>query len=204
MVAHGQILCVFNHADAVRIVKKLKKSFHTLNQAVHVAFTIITKISLRWRIKIMKVRAYTDGACSGNPGPGGWAAVILFPSDRQEISGYEEDTTNNRMELRAAVETLRLVLSLGYTKIDIYSDSAYVVNAVKKEWLKKWGHNGWKTVGGKDVKNKDLWLRLVELLTRSQYINFIKVKGHSGDKNNELVDKLAKREVERAKEEAIW
>ncbi len=152
----------------------------------------------------MKVRAYTDGACSGNPGPGGWAAVILFPSDRQEISGFEEDTTNNRMELRAAVETLKLVLSLGYTKIDIYSDSAYVVNAVKKEWLKKWGHNGWKTVGGEDVKNKDLWIRLVELLTRSRYINFIKVKGHSGDKNNELVDKLAKREVERAKEEAIW
>jgi len=152
----------------------------------------------------MKVRAYTDGACSGNPGPGGWAAVILFPNDRQEISGYEPDTTNNRMELRAAVETLKLVLSLGYTKIDIYSDSAYVVNAVKKEWLKKWGHNGWKTVDGKDVKNKDLWVRLVELLSKSRHINFIKVKGHSGDKNNELVDKLAKWEVERAKEEAIW
>ena len=148
----------------------------------------------------MKVRAYTDGACSGNPGPGGWAAVILFPHERQEISGFEFDTTNNRMELKAAVETLKLALKTGHKKIDVYSDSAYVVNAVKKEWLKKWGHNGWKTTNGDDVKNKDLWLTLTSLLKKSKSINFIKIKGHSGDKHNEMADILAKREVERAKE----
>lgn len=149
----------------------------------------------------MKIRAYTDGACSGNPGPGGWASIILLPHDKQEISGFEFDSTNNRMELKAVVETIRLALSMGYTRVDIYSDSAYVVNAVKKEWLKKWGHNGWQTVDGKPVKNKDLWLRLVELLSKSKYINIIKIKGHSDDKNNDLADKLAKREVDRAKQE---
>lgn len=143
----------------------------------------------------MKIRAYTDGACSSNPGPGGWAAIIFFPNERQIISGHEIDTTNNRMELKAVVETLKLVLNMGHTKIDIYSDSAYVVNAVKKDWLKKWGNNGWKTVSGKDVKNKDLWLTLVSLLKKSKHINFIKVKGHFGDKNNEQVDELAKREI---------
>lgn len=149
----------------------------------------------------MKIRIYTDGACSGNPGPGGWAAIILFEHDKQEISGYELDTTNNRMELRAAVEALQLSLNLGHKKIDLYSDSAYVVNAVKNKWIKKWGENGWKTVNREPVKNKDLWLKLVSLLSKSSDINFIKVKGHSGDKNNEKVDTLAKREVERAKSE---
>jgi ribonuclease HI len=148
----------------------------------------------------MKIRIFTDGACSGNPGPGGWAAIILFPNDRQEISGFEEDTTNNRMELRAAVEALKLTLSMGHSKIDIYSDSAYVVNAVKNNWIKKWGSNGWKTVGHEDVKNKDLWLKLVDLLDRARDVNFIKVKGHSGDKNNERVDKLARKEIERSRE----
>lgn len=150
----------------------------------------------------MKIRIYTDGACSGNPGPGGWAAVILFPNEKQEISGAEEETTNNRMELKAAVEALSLAIKLGHKKIDLYSDSAYVVNAVKNKWIKKWGENGWKTTKREDVKNKDLWLKLIDLLSKSNEINFIKVKGHSGDKNNERVDALAKREVERLKLEA--
>ncbi|MCX7924152.1 MAG: ribonuclease HI [Clostridia bacterium] len=150
----------------------------------------------------MKTRIFTDGACSGNPGPGGWAAIILLPNDRQQITGFEEETTNNRMELKAAVESLKLALSLGQKKVDIYSDSAYVVNAVKNKWLKKWGENGWKTVSREDVKNKDLWLQLVNLLEKSRDINFIKIKGHSGDKHNEAVDKLAKREIELARVEA--
>lgn len=143
----------------------------------------------------MKIRVYTDGACSGNPGPGGWAALILLDDDRQEISGFEKDTTNNRMELLAVVEAIKLVLSLGHKKIDVYSDSAYVVNAVKQNWMKKWSYNGWKTSSQTDVKNKDLWIRLANLLKESKDIKLVKVAGHSGDKNNDTVDRLAKREV---------
>lgn len=144
----------------------------------------------------MKIRVYTDGACSGNPGPGGWAALILMDEDRQEISGYEPATTNNRMELKAVVESIKLVLSLGHKKIDIYSDSAYVVNAVRQDWLKKWSRNGWKNVRQEDIKNRDLWASLLDLLKVSKDIRLIKVAGHSGDKNNDVVDGLAKREIE--------
>ena len=145
----------------------------------------------------MKIRIYTDGACSGNPGPGGWGAVILFENEKQLISGNEHPTTNNRMELKAVVEALKIALQFS-KKIDIYSDSAYVVNTIKNKWYKNWSLNGWKTVKKEDVKNKDLWVELIELLGHHP-INLVKVKGHSGDKNNELVDKLAKREVERIK-----
>lgn len=148
----------------------------------------------------MKTRIYTDGACSGNPGPGGWAAVILFENEKQQISGFEKDTTNNRMELRAVVESLRIVFQLQCKKIEVHSDSAYVVNSVKNKWLKKWSENGWKTIQGKDVKNKDLWLALLDLLNnKNKQINFVKVKGHSGDKHNEMVDQLAKREVDKVR-----
>ncbi len=145
----------------------------------------------------MKIRIFTDGACSGNPGPGGWAAVIFFPNEKQEISGYEEDTTNNRMELKAVIEALKLVINMGYKKVDIYSDSAYVVNAIKNKWIKKWELNGWKTVAGKNVKNKDLWVKLQMILSKNNQINFIKIKGHNGNKHNERVDLLAKKEIER-------
>lgn len=147
----------------------------------------------------MKIRIFTDGACSGNPGPGGWAAVLLLPNQRQEVSGAERNTTNNRMELKAVVESLKLALKLGYKKIDLYSDSAYVINAKNKEWLKKWLENGWKTKLGDEVKNKDLWQQLAYLLDKSHDIHFIKVKGHSGIKNNEHVDTLARTEVEKLK-----
>jgi len=143
----------------------------------------------------MKVRIYTDGACSGNPGPGGWAARLLLPNDSQEISGFEEDTTNNRMELQAVVQAIKLALFLGYKKIDVYSDSAYVVNAVKKGWIKRWSRNGWKTSRQEDVKNKDLWILLLSLLKESKDIHLIKVAGHSGHEHNEAVDQLAKRQI---------
>lgn len=147
----------------------------------------------------MKIRAYTDGACSMNPGPGGWACVILFPESKQEMCGGEEETTNNRMELRAAVEAIKFITKMGYTKIDIYSDSAYVVNAIKNRWLKKWRKNGWKTVSHEDVKNRDLWEALCKYLDKYRDINFIKVKGHADNEHNNRCDKLAKREVERIK-----
>jgi len=140
----------------------------------------------------MKVRIFTDGSCSGNPGRGGWGAIVLLPESRKELKGTEDSTTNNRMELKAVIEALKEVLYLGYKKIDIYSDSAYVVNAVKQKWIKKWEFNGFITLAGKEVKNKDLWLELIMLLEQSRDINLIKVKGHSGIKHNEQVDKLAK------------
>lgn len=146
-----------------------------------------------------KIRAYTDGACSGNPGPGGWAGVILFPEGNQEIVGSEINTTNNRMELRGVVEILKLALDLGYERIAVYTDSAYVVNAIKKEWLKKWRHNGWKTIGMQDVKNRDLWEKLHELMKQFSSADVIKVKGHSDNEWNNRCDKLARKEVEKIK-----
>lgn len=146
----------------------------------------------------MAVRVYTDGACKGNPGPGGWGAVILFPKKKQVMSGYCKETTNNRMELTAVIEAVQLVLSVGMKTITIHSDSAYVVNAVEKGWLDNWAFNGWKTKTEEDVKNADLWKKLHELMSYKYKakINFIKVKGHSGDQYNEEADKIARREVD--------
>ena len=151
---------------------------------------------------MMKIRAYTDGACSENPGPGGWGAVINTHDDCVTISGYELETTNNRMELRAVIECIANVLENYKSSIDleIYSDSAYVVNAINKNWLIKWNKNGWKTAKGDDVKNKDLWRKLWFLLPVPNSLKFIKVKGHSGDTFNELVDKLAREESLKAKD----
>jgi len=147
---------------------------------------------------VAKVRAYTDGACSGNPGPGGWAALLLFnENEKQEISGYSEDTTNNHMELKAVIEAIKLAVSLGYKDVDIYSDAAYVVNPFKNQWYKRWELNSWKTAKGSDVKNKDLWIKFSKLVRKYRGINLIKIKGHSGHEHNDRVDMLAKKEIER-------
>lgn len=148
----------------------------------------------------MKIRVYTDGACSGNPGPGGWAAIILFPDKLQEISGGEGYATNNRMELQAVIESIKFIFGNGeftaHLKVDIHSDSAYVVNSIKNGWLREWYNNNWKTTRNEAVKNKDLWYKLKELLLHRE-INFIKIQGHSNNKYNEMCDKLAKKEVEK-------
>ena len=147
----------------------------------------------------MKIRIYTDGACRGNPGPGGWGAIILFSDKRKEISGCEEYTTNNRMELKAVIEAIkRVTRKLDNTQfkcIEVYSDSAYVVNAVKQGWLKRWKWNGWKTRNDDAVKNKDLWQELDEMLGQHK-INLVKIKGHSGHKHNERVDLIAKEAID--------
>lgn len=148
----------------------------------------------------MRAKAYTDGACSGNPGPGGWAALILADEAKFVASGNEENTTNNRMELFAAIKAIEkfayvcLHYNSKYTKLDVYSDSAYVVNAVNNKWIKKWKFNNWKTVRNEDVKNRDLWERLDRLLVLYK-VEFIKVKGHSGHTHNEYVNDLAQQEV---------
>jgi ribonuclease HI len=127
---------------------------------------------------------YTDGACKGNPGPGGWGALLLWNDHQKKLSGFEADTTNNRMELRAAIEALKAVKKP--IPIKLHTDSTYVRSGIT-EWIKKWQANGWNK--GK-IKNIDLWEELYEL-TKQFEIEWIWVKGHSGHKYNDIVDQLA-------------
>lgn len=136
-----------------------------------------------------RVQIYTDGACSGNPGPGGWAAVLRYGNNEKEISGAEAHTTNQRMELMAAIKALEVLKRP--CEVDLYSDSAYLVNAFRQGWLKRWERTGWQTVAKKDVENRDLWERLAEL-TRIHDVTFRKVKGHSDDELNNRCDELAR------------
>ncbi|MCM1289093.1 MAG: ribonuclease HI [Corallococcus sp.] len=140
-----------------------------------------------------KVTIYTDGACSGNPGAGGWAAVLTYNGKIKEISGFEPQTTNNRMELRAVIEALCAVKQ-GFD-CDVFSDSAYVVNAVNNNWITSWKLRGWKTSDNKQVKNVDLWEQLTQELARHK-VSFIKVKGHALIELNERCDLLARQQIE--------
>jgi ribonuclease HI len=136
----------------------------------------------------MKYKIYTDGACSGNPGPGGWGAVIFDKENNQKnISGNEKETTNNRMELTAPIMALKKIKT--NSEIVIYTDSTYVKNGIT-EWIKKWEKNGWKNANRKPVKNKDLWIKL-ENLCKDNKIIWKWVKGHSDNKYNNLADELA-------------
>lgn len=141
-----------------------------------------------------EVIIYTDGACSGNPGPGGWAALLQYRDVEKEISGAEKDTTNQRMELRAAVEALKLLKEP--CRVKLYSDSAYLVNAFQRGWLDRWQRNGWKTVKKKPVDNQDLWHELLALSRRHE-VKWIKVKGHSDNEGNNRCDYLAKQAITR-------
>ena len=132
---------------------------------------------------------YTDGACSGNPGPGGWGAVLIYGSFRKELSGACADTTNNRMELTAAIEALNALKES--CKVDLYTDSAYLCRSFNEAWLDRWIANGWKTAAGKPVENQDLWQTLIGL-TSTHKVRFIKVKGHSDNENNNRCDKLVR------------
>lgn len=154
----------------------------------------------------MIVTIYTDGSCSKNPGPGGWAAIINFDNKVKQISGGNPETTNNQMELQAVIEALDYVVKLTNNcskkeqiHIQIYSDSAYVINAINQGWLYRWRLMKWKTVKGDDVKNKDLWqslyLHIAKIKVTGYELTFKKVKGHSGNPLNEAVDKLAKEQV---------
>ena len=136
----------------------------------------------------MKYKIYTDGACSGNPGPGGWGAVIFDHQHNQKnISGSENGTTNNRMELLAAIMALKKVKIR--SEITIYTDSIYVKNGIT-EWIIKWKNNGWKSSNKKPVKNKDLWMKLDNLCIKNK-VSWKWVKGHSNNKYNNLADELA-------------
>jgi ribonuclease HI len=139
----------------------------------------------------MKYVIYTDGACSGNPGPGGWGAIILNEENETNISGKEKSTTNNRMELMAPIMALRKIKKA--SKIIIYTDSIYLKNGITT-WIKNWEKNGWKSVNKKPVKNKDLWVTLNEL-SKEYVIDWKWVKAHAGNKYNEIADKLATKAI---------
>ena len=140
------------------------------------------------------VDIYTDGACSGNPGVGGYCAILIYNNVEKIISGYEENTTNNRMELLAVIK------GLGGLKescvVNLYSDSQYVVDAFNKGWINNWMTSNWKTSDKKDVKNVDLWQKLLELLEKHN-VSFVKVKGHSDNEYNNRCDKIAVEEYKK-------
>ena len=142
-----------------------------------------------------EVTIYTDGACSGNPGPGGWGAILIYREQRKELSGFEPDTTNNRMELKAVIEAVRALKTA--CSIKIHTDSAYVCNAFHQNWLNNWKANGWKTSSKRDVENQDLWHELLSALDTHTY-KFLKVKGHSDNPLNNRCDELARLAIKQA------
>lgn len=141
---------------------------------------------------MQKVTIYTDGACSGNPGPGGWAAVLIYGEHKKEISGGCKDTTNNIMELTAILKALKALKT--ECEVELYSDSAYSVNAFNQGWIYNWIKKGWKTADGKEVKNKEIWQEIYRL-TKKHKVNFNKVKGHSDVELNNRCDELARAEI---------
>ncbi len=136
-----------------------------------------------------KVIIYTDGACSGNPGPGGWGALIILNGSKIELSGGEKETTNQRMEMQAAIEALRAVSES--SDVELYSDSAYLINCFKQDWIGRWQLNNWRTSKKEPVKNRELWERLMDL-NKFHRVKWLKVKGHSNNPHNDRCDELAK------------
>ncbi len=143
-----------------------------------------------------RVEAYTDGACRGNPGPGGWGVLLRYGTTERELWGGEPRTTNNRMELLAAITALATLRRR--CRVDLYTDSQYVRKGIT-EWLSNWKRKGWKTAAGKPVKNQDLWMRLDEAAARHD-VSWHWVKGHSGHPENERADALANRGIDEQSE----
>ena len=139
-----------------------------------------------------KVIIYTDGACSGNPGPGGWGAILMYKDAKKEISGGMKETTNNIMEITAVIEALKCLKV--ESDVQVYSDSAYTVNAFNQGWIYNWMKNGWKTANKEPVKNKELWQELYAL-TKKHKVEFIKVKGHADNEFNNRCDEMARNEL---------
>lgn len=149
--------------------------------------------------KIMKnVTIYTDGACSGNPGNGGYGAILMYGKFKKEISNGEKNTTNNRMELMAAIKALELLKEP--CKVQLYSDSAYMVNAFNLDWVSSWKNNNYRGSDKKEIKNLDLWKRLISL-TETHKVEFIKVKGHADNEFNNRCDFLATSAIEKLNSE---
>ncbi len=145
-----------------------------------------------------KVDLYTDGACSGNPGMGGYGIVLCYKGHKKEFSGFNENTTNNRMELTAVIEGLKKLKES--CDVTIYTDSAYVCNAFTEKWIENWQLNNWHTSGKKEVLNKDLWLMLLDELAKHK-VTWVKVKGHSDNELNNRCDALAVAEIKKNKKD---
>ena len=141
-----------------------------------------------------KVEIYTDGACSGNPGPGGWGAVLIYGEHEKQLSGGEKETTNNRMELTAVIEALSLLKRP--CVVTLTTDSKYVSDSVTKGWVYGWQKRGWKKSDGKPALNPDLWEKLLPLL-KMHDVKFVWIKGHAGHKYNEICDSLCHDEMEK-------
>jgi len=137
---------------------------------------------------LKKVYLYTDGACSGNPGPGGWGAVLKYGGQEKELSGGEPETTNNRMELTAVIEGLSALKEP--CEVELCSDSTYVINSIQKKWVYNWQRKGWRKSDNSPALNVDLWQRLLPLL-ETHKVSFVWVRGHTGHPENERCDRLA-------------
>lgn len=142
------------------------------------------------------ITIYTDGACSGNPGPGGWGAVLMYGTHKRELSGFEPETTNNRMEITAVIKALAALKEP--CNVDVYTDSAYVCNTFAQGWIYNWLKNGWKTSTKKPVENQDLWQELLKL-TNTHTVKFHKVKGHADNPYNNRCDQLATGEIKNSR-----
>ena len=146
-------------------------------------------------LKKKNVVIYTDGACSGNPGPGGWGAILSFQGKSKELSGHMPDTTNNRMELFAVISALGALKEP--CQVDVYSDSAYVVRAFQDDWIGSWQSNGWMTSSKKSVENIDLWKLLLQIIKIKKHdVTFHKVKGHADTPENNRCDALAREAIQ--------
>ena len=143
-----------------------------------------------------KVIIYTDGACSGNQGPGGWGAILMYKENKKEISGGKKETTNNIMEITAVIEALKCLKTK--CEVQVYSDSAYTVNAFNQGWIYNWIKNGWKSSNKEPVKNKELWQELYDL-TKKHKVEFIKVKGHADNEFNNRCDEMAREAIKNVK-----
>ena len=172
--------------DGLNVFPELRKCDSSLEE-------LCEKLKITENFK--KVILYTDGACSGNPGMGGYGAILIYNDIEKIISGGEKNTTNNRMELMAVISGLEAIKT--ECKVDIYSDSAYVVNAFLQGWIEKWVNNGWRTSNG-EVQNRDLWQRLLELLEKHK-VEWHKVKGHADNEYNNRCDALARGEIDKIK-----
>ena len=139
-----------------------------------------------------KVIIYTDGACSGNPGPGGWGAILMYKGTKKEISGAKNNTTNNVMELTAALEGLKMLKFP--CQVELYSDSAYLVNGFLQGWIYNWQKNNWKNSNKEPVKNKEIWQEIYKM-TQIHEVKFIKVKGHADNEFNNRCDELARNAI---------
>ena len=139
------------------------------------------------------IEMYTDGACSGNPGPGGWGVVLLYKEHKKELSGAEDNTTNNRMELLAIIKGFEALKEK--CNIKLYSDSSYALNPLIQGWLTQWQMNNWRSLSKSPVKNVDLWEKLIDLM-QGHNIEFIWVKGHAENKYNNRCDQLARKAIE--------